>query len=159
MLNNSNIWPRSLDHISHKNFSETITANVVLGIPNIKIDLNNVCGPCQIWIQIWMSHKMMQHPSITRVLELLDYYSRFTWVSFLRDKLDTFNAFKVLFLKLMCKKNKQLKKAMRIMSDHGKEFENSLFTKFYNKHGIYHELYGFNIPQQNGVKERKNKAL
>ena len=76
-----------------------------------------------------MSHKMMKHPSTIRVLELLhldllgpmqveslgekrysffcgDDYSRFSWVSFLREKFDAFNAFKILFIKLMREKNR-----------------------------------------------------
>ena len=90
----------------------------------------------------------MQHPSTTRVLELLhmdlmgpmkveslggkrnafvcvDDISRFSWVQFLREKYDTFNSFKVLFVKLMLEKNNALKNAVRIRSDQGKEFENS----------------------------------
>ena len=59
----------------------------------------------------------------------------------------------------MCEKNRQLKKAIKIRSDHGKEFENSLFTKFNNKHGIDHEFYASNTSQQNRVKEGKNRAL
>ena len=59
----------------------------------------------------------------------------------------------------MPKKNRQLKKAIRIRSDHGKEFENSLFTKFYNKHGIEHEFLTHRVPQQNEVEEKKNRAL
>ena len=78
-----------------------------------------------------MSYKMVQHPSTTRILELLhvnlmgpmqveciagkryvfvcvDDYSRFSWVNFLREKYDTFNAFKILFLKLMREKTRQL---------------------------------------------------
>ena len=124
----------------------------------------------------------MQHPSTTRVLELLhmdlmgpmpveslggkryvficvDDYSRFSWVRFLREEFDTINAFKILFLKLMREKNRQLNKAIRIRSDHGKEFENSIFTKFGNKHGINHEFYALKTPQQNGVEEGKNRAL
>ena len=68
---------------------------------------------------------------------IVDDYSRFSWVSFLGEKSDTFNAFKILFLWLMHENNKQLKKAIRIRSDHGKEFENSNFTKFCNQYGIY----------------------
>ena len=67
-------------------------------------------------------------------------YSRFTWVSFFREKFDTFIAFKILFLKLVREKKKQLKKYIRIRSDHGKEFENSLFTKFCNKQEMDHEF-------------------
>ena len=70
LLNNSNIWHRRLGHIIHKSLSETIAADAVLGISNMEFDLENVCNPCQIKKQIQMSHKMMQHPSTTRVLEL-----------------------------------------------------------------------------------------
>ena len=86
-------------------------------------------------------------------------YSRFSWVSFLREKSYTFNAFKILFLKLMREKNRQLKKATRIRSDHGKEFENSYFTNFCNKRGIDHEFSAATTPQQNRVEEGKNKVL
>ena len=72
-------------------------------------------------------------------------------VSFLREKSDKFNAFKLLFLNLMRDKNRQLNKAIKIKSDHGKEFKNSLFTKFCNKHGIDHEFSTPKTPQQNGV--------
>ena len=119
-----------------------------------------------------MSHKMMQHPSTKRFLELLhmdllgqmqmeslggkryvfvcvDDYSRFSRVSFLREKSNTFNDFKILFLKLMSEKNRQLKKAIRLRSAHGKEFENTLFTNFCNKHGIDHEFFSPKTPQHN----------
>ena len=81
------------------------------------------------------------------VFVCVDDYLRFSWVSFLREKSDTFNAFKILFLKLMHEKNRQHKKAIRIMSDHGKEFENSHFTKLCNKHGIDHEFFAPKTPQ------------
>ena len=48
LLNNSDIQHRRLGHISHKNLCETIIVDVVLGNPNMKIDLEKVCGPCQI---------------------------------------------------------------------------------------------------------------
>ena len=44
LLNNSDIWHRRLDHISHKSLNETIVANVVLGIPKMKADPGNICG-------------------------------------------------------------------------------------------------------------------
>ena len=142
----------------------------------MEINLEKVCSPCQIKKQIQMSHKMMQHPSTTRVLKLLytdlmrpikfrgekvfvDDYLGFSWVSFLIEKSDTLNAFKILFLKLMREKNRQFKKAIRLRSDHGKKFENSHFTKFCNKHGIDHEFSTPKTPQQNRVEEGKNKAL
>ena len=37
----------------------------------MKVDSKKVCRPCQIKKQIQKSHKMVQHLSTTRVLELL----------------------------------------------------------------------------------------
>ena len=50
-------------------------------------------------------------------------YSRFIWVSFLREKSGTFNIFKILFLKLMREESRQLKKAIKIRSDHGRSLK------------------------------------
>ena len=46
-----------------------------------------------------------------------------------------------------------------VRSDYGKEFENSIFTDFCNKHGISHEFSSLKTPQKNGVVERKNHTL
>ena len=59
----------------------------------------------------------------------------------------------------MFENNHHPKKDERIRSDIGKEFENSLFSKFCNKHGIIHEFSAPKTPQQDGVVERKNKTL
>ena len=89
----------------------------------------------------------------------VDDYLRFSWVSFLREKFETFNAFKILYLNLMREKNKQLKKTIGIRCDHEKEFENSLFTKFCSKHGINHEFSTLMASQHNGMEEGKKKSL
>ena len=77
----------------------------------------------------------------------------------LREKSDTFNSFEALFVTVVLEKNDHLKKAVRIRSDHGKEFENSLFSELCNKHGITHEFSTPKAHQQNGVVERKNRTL
>ena len=59
----------------------------------------------------------------------------------------------------MVEKNHHLKKTIRIRSDHGKEFKDSLFFEFYNKHGITHEFSVPKKPQHNGVVNQKNKTL
>jgi len=41
-------------------------------------------------------------------------------------------------------------KILKVISDHGGEFENEPFETFYEKHGT---------PQQNGVVERNNRTL
>ena len=59
----------------------------------------------------------------------------------------------------MHEKNHHLKKAVRIRSDHRREFENTLFIEFCNKHAIKHEFSTPKTPQHNRVAERKNKTL
>ena len=62
-------------------------------------------------------------------------------------------------LRLKNEKSINIGKIIRIRSDHGKEFENSIFSNFCNKHGIAHEFSAPKTPQQNGVVERKNRTL
>ena len=152
-MNNSDIWHKRLDHISSRSLNETIVANGVLRILKLKVDPGKMCGPCQLGKQVRSSHKVTQHLSTTRTLELLhmdlirpmhveilkgkryafmcvDYFSRYSWVYFLKEKSYTFDAFEALFIKLTLEKNPHHKKVVRIRSDHGKEFENSYFDNF-----------------------------
>lgn len=89
----------------------------------------------------------------------VDDFSRFTWVDFLREKLDTSNAFKTLCLKLKVEKDCNIGKIVCIRSDHGKEFENSVHDDFYKSACISHEFSAPRTPQQNGEAERKNCTL
>ena len=86
----------------------------------------------------------------------VDDFSRYTWVDFLREKSDAFDVFKTMCLQIMNEKDTKVK---RIHSDHGKEFENSMFTNFCGEHGIFHEFSAPRTPQQNNIVERKNRTL
>jgi len=126
-----------------------------------------------------MSHQKLRHDTTSRVLELLhmdlmgpmqveslggkkyayvvvDDFSRYTWVNFIREKSDVFEVFKDLCLRLQREKESQV---IRIRSDHGKEFENNKFAGFCASEGISHEFSSPITPQQNGVVERKNRTL
>ncbi|CAH9091030.1 unnamed protein product [Cuscuta europaea] len=48
---------------------------------------------------------------------------------------------------------------IKIRSDHGTEFDNSLFDAFCKERGIDHNFSAPRTPQQNGVVERKNRTL
>ncbi|XP_039131849.1 uncharacterized protein LOC120268581 [Dioscorea cayenensis subsp. rotundata] len=83
----------------------------------------------------------------------------YTWVDFLKEKSDTFGAFKKLCMQLQNEKECQIGKIVRIRSDHGREFENAQFVEFSREHGIRHEFSAPKTPQENGVVERKNRTL
>ena len=48
--------------------------------------------------------------------------------------------------RLKNEKDSNIGKIVRIMSDHGKEFESVIFANFCNKHGITHEFSTPKIP-------------
>lgn len=60
---------------------------------------------------------------------------------------------------LQYEKGKEIGKIILIRRDHGREFENSVFSTFRNIEGIGHEFSTPITPQQNGVVEKKNRAL
>ncbi|GJZ25653.1 retrovirus-related pol polyprotein from transposon TNT 1-94, partial [Tanacetum coccineum] len=86
----------------------------------------------------------------------IDDYSRKTWVYFLNEKSQAFEAFKKF--KAMVEKEKGLKiKSMR--SDRGGEFLSKEFNKFCKDNGIQRFLTAPYSPQQNEVVERKNRTI
>jgi hypothetical protein len=50
---------------------KAISAEAVKGLPKLKIDVDNICGECQIGKQTRMSHPNLQHQVTYRALELL----------------------------------------------------------------------------------------
>ncbi|PNX96617.1 receptor-like kinase [Trifolium pratense] len=87
---------------------------------------------------------------------MVDDFSRYTWISFIKEKSENFDVFKELCIQLQREKDNVV---LRIRSDHGKEFENSKFSKFCASEGIVHEFASPITPQKNGVVERKNRTL
>ncbi|GFP88199.1 retrovirus-related pol polyprotein from transposon tnt 1-94 [Phtheirospermum japonicum] len=67
------------------------------------------------------------------VLMIVDDFSCFTWVEFLKEKYEAFKAFKNLAKKLCVRFGVSIG---RIRSDHGKEFENASFSKYCSKVGV-----------------------
>ncbi|GJW62059.1 retrovirus-related pol polyprotein from transposon TNT 1-94 [Tanacetum coccineum] len=82
------------------------------------------------------------------ILVIVDDYSRFTWVKFLRSKDET-PEFVINFLKQI---QVGLNKTVRyIRTDNGTEFVNQVMSKYYEDVGIFHQKSVPRTPQQNGV--------
>nr|GEZ38518.1 hypothetical protein [Tanacetum cinerariifolium] len=90
------------------------------------------------------------------ILVIVDDYSRFTWVKFLRSKDETLN-FIIKFLKMIQVRLKV--PVRRIRTDNGTEFVNQTLLDYYEEVGISHETSVARSPQQNGVVERRNHTL
>jgi len=89
-------------------------------------------------------------------LVIVDDYSRWTWVKFLRSKDNAYDVFSNFCTQIQSEKEMNI---LRVRSDHGGEFENEPFETFCEKHGIVHEFSSPRTPQQNRVVERKNRTL
>ncbi|KAJ0616238.1 putative RNA-directed DNA polymerase [Helianthus annuus] len=89
-------------------------------------------------------------------LVVTDDYSRFSWVSFLKSKDETYDSLMALFKKI---ENLYQMRIKRIRSDNGTEFKNNKMEEFCDERGILHEFSAPYTPQQNGVAERKNRTL
>ncbi|GJZ44899.1 retrovirus-related pol polyprotein from transposon TNT 1-94 [Tanacetum coccineum] len=90
------------------------------------------------------------------ILVIVDDYSRFTWVRFLRTKDEAPEAI------IKCIKNIQVRlnaTVRNVRTDNGTEFVNQTLREFYENVGISHQTSVARTPQQNGVVERRNRTL
>ena len=89
---------------------------------------------------------------------ILDDYSRYGWVLFLKNTRDTFQLFYKWFIKIKIKNQFNIRiKSIRI--DNGTEFINNNFNQFLSAYGIIHQKTVSYKPQSNGRAERFNGTL
>ncbi|KAJ9543811.1 hypothetical protein OSB04_023518 [Centaurea solstitialis] len=90
------------------------------------------------------------------VLVIVDDFSKYTWVNFLRSK-DGASDIIISFIR-----NVQVRLQLPVQvirTDNGTEFKNRKLDSFLDSVGITHTFSAARTPQQNGVVERKNRTL
>ena len=90
------------------------------------------------------------------ILVLIDEFSRFTWVEFIRKKSQVPSVLINLLKRLQVLHGLQVRV---LRSDNGTEFKNSVIEEYLASVGITHNFSAPRTPQQNGVVERKNRTL
>jgi transposase InsO family protein len=141
----------------------------------VKFESNLVCAPCCHGKMIDVSHssvntmmtgqlRQLVHmdtvgSSCVRsmdgkwyVLVIIDDYSLYSWVLFLKSKHEVFEHFWSLAFRLNNEHPNCLK---AICSDNGTKFSNVSFDPFCLEHGVDRYLSAPREPQQNGVVEQK----
>lgn len=118
---------------------------------------NNTSRPLEL------VHTDLCGPTRTRALAgeryfmlLIDDFLRMTWVTFLHDKSQAFERFKI-FWKMVERESGCKLKCLRY--DQGGEFTSNEFQKYYERHGIRRQYSAPWTPQKNGVVERKKWTL
>ncbi|KAJ9542417.1 hypothetical protein OSB04_028923 [Centaurea solstitialis] len=173
------LWHKRLSHLNFKTINQLCINNLVVGLPDFRYTKVSLCSACEKGKQTRASFKSKQISSISSPLQLLhmdlfgpvnvqsiagkkytlvivDEYSRYTWVFFLRSKSDAPEEI-ILFVRKMERLNNLTVRSIR--SDHGTEFKNSTLETFFDQKGISQNFSSVRTPQQNGVAERRNRTL
>lgn len=87
---------------------------------------------------------------------LVDDYSRFMWVYFLKSKDEALGGFKIFCAMV---ENKPGKKVKVLRTDRGGEFCSNEFKKYCDENGIERHYTAPYSPQQNGIVERRNRTV
>nr|GEY55777.1 retrovirus-related Pol polyprotein from transposon TNT 1-94 [Tanacetum cinerariifolium] len=90
------------------------------------------------------------------VLVIVDDYSRYTSVYFLRTKDETPEVIKNFLKKIYVRLQAPV---IIVHTDNGTEFKNHVLKEYFDSVGITHETSSAKTPQQNGVVERRNRML
>ncbi|GJX60804.1 putative ribonuclease H-like domain-containing protein [Tanacetum coccineum] len=173
------LWHRRLNHLNFGTINDLARKDLVRGLPRLKFEKDHLCSACQLGKSKKFSHRPKSENTNMEVLHTLhmdlcgpmrvesikgkkyilvivDDYSRFTWVKFLRSKDET-PEFVTNFLKQI---QVGLNKTVRfIRTDNGTEFVNQALSAYYEGVGISHQKSVPRTPQQNGVVERRNRTL
>ncbi|GJR60686.1 retrovirus-related pol polyprotein from transposon TNT 1-94 [Tanacetum coccineum] len=177
--NKSWLWHRRLNHLNFGTINDLAKKDLVRGLPRLKFEKYHLCSACQLGKSKKHTHKPKPENTNVEVLNTLhmdlcgpmrvqitngkkyilvivDDYSRFTWVKFLRSKDET-SEIVIKFLKQI---QVGLNKTVRyVRTDNGTEFVNKDLTDYYERVGIFHQKTVPRTPQQNGVVERRNRTL
>ena len=168
------LWHQRFRHANYKQVAKVSKLEAVVGLPKFGKIEKNVCGK-----QTKSTHPKVNVVATSRSLELLhvdlmgptrmesmggkryimvvvDDFSRYSWVEFLREKSEACDKMERLCKRLQNEKGVPI---VKIRSGHGKEFESAKFEAFCNEHSIKKEFSAPKIPQQNGVVERKNWVI
>ncbi|GJU23724.1 retrovirus-related pol polyprotein from transposon TNT 1-94, partial [Tanacetum coccineum] len=177
--NKSWLWHLRLKHLNFGTINDLARKDLVRGLPRLKFEKDHLCSACQLGKSKKHTHKPKPENTNLEVLNTLhmdlcgpmrvqtingkkyilvivDDYSRFTWVKFLRSKDET-PAVVIKFLKQI---QVGLNKTVRyVRTDNGTEFVNKDLTDYYERVSIFHQKTVPRTPQQNGVVERRNRTL
>ncbi|GJZ83344.1 retrovirus-related pol polyprotein from transposon TNT 1-94 [Tanacetum coccineum] len=173
------LWHRRLSHLNFGTINDLTRLDLVDGLPKFKYGKDHLCSACERGKSKKASHPPKLVPSDHSKLELLhmdlcgpmrvasingkryilvivDDYSRYTWVYFLRSKDETPEIIK----KFIAQAQLNYKaKVCKIRTDNGTEFKNTTLKAHYEKLGIMQQFSIARTPQQNGVVERCNRTL
>ncbi|KAJ9536355.1 hypothetical protein OSB04_un000473 [Centaurea solstitialis] len=173
------LWHRRLCYQNFKDVNKLVSKRLVSGLRETRLSKDTLCSACEQGKMKRSSHppKMetncknpldmihmdlcgpMRVERLARkkyMLVLVDEFSRFTWLEFLRAKFDAADRIIAFIKQIQILLGHKVKK---LRSDNSTEFRNAKLQSFLEDVGISHNFSVVHTPQQNGVVERKNRTL
>ncbi|GJV46768.1 retrovirus-related pol polyprotein from transposon TNT 1-94 [Tanacetum coccineum] len=173
------LWHKRLAHLNFKTINKLAKQNLVIGLPLIVYSKDKPCSSCGKGKHHRASFKTKHTSSIKKCLHLLhmglfgpltprsinyekytlvivDEYSRYTWVYFLKKKSQAPETI-MSFIKRV--ENQNDIKVKQLRNDNGTEFRNSILVNFCDEKRISQNFSSPYTSEQNVVAERKNRTL
>lgn len=177
-VNEKMLWHKRLGHICEAYMDTMKRKGAVRNLTYLPGKLED-CEACTVGKLVQYPHRMLKDTTSNEALELLhmdlcgplpvpsmggsryvyvivDNYSRYTSVYFLKTKDEVFDSFVEFMNKPETELNKKIKK---VRSDNGTEFVNQRFENLFKEKGIQHQRTVPYNPESNGVAERTNRTL
>nr|GEY17918.1 putative ribonuclease H-like domain-containing protein [Tanacetum cinerariifolium] len=173
------LWHQRLSHLNFDTINDLAKNDLVSGLSKFKYHKENLCPSREQGKSKRASHPPKPVPNSRQRLHLLhmdlygpmridsingkryvlvvvDDYSRYTWVHFLRSKDEAPEVIKT-FLKRISNLLQSLVIIIRTNNDI--EFKNHVLKEYFDSVGISHQMSSVRTPQQNRVVERRNQTL
>ncbi|GJQ94917.1 retrovirus-related pol polyprotein from transposon TNT 1-94 [Tanacetum coccineum] len=172
------LWHQRLSHLNFDTINDLAKNDLVIGLPKFKYHKEHLCPSCKKGKRIKASHKPKPVPNSKQRLHLLhinlcgpirvesingkryvlvivDDYSLYTWVHFLRSKDEAPKEIKTFLKKIIVPLQALV---IIVRTDNGTKFKNQVLKEYFDSVGISHQASSIRTPQQNRVMERRNRS-
>ncbi|GKB40345.1 retrovirus-related pol polyprotein from transposon TNT 1-94 [Tanacetum coccineum] len=173
------LWHQRLSHLNFDTINELAKNNLVIGLPKFKYLKDHLCPSCEQGKSKKSPHKPKPIPISKNMLHLLymdlcgpmrvesinskryvlvivDDYSHYTWVYFLRSKDEAREVIKTFLKKIQVLRQAPI---IIVRTDNGTKFTNQVLKAYFEDVGISHQMPAIKTPEQNDVVERRNRTL
>nr|GEW16095.1 retrovirus-related Pol polyprotein from transposon TNT 1-94 [Tanacetum cinerariifolium] len=173
------LWHQRLSHLNFDTINDLAKNDLVSGLPKFKYHKEHLCSSCEQGKSKRPSHPPKPVPNSRQRLHLLymdlcgpmriasingkryvlvivDDYSRYTLVHFLRSKYEAPEVIKTFLKRITILLQSPV---IIIRTDNGTEFKNQVLKEYFESVGISHQVSSIRTPQQNGVVKRRNQML
>nr|GEX60131.1 hypothetical protein [Tanacetum cinerariifolium] len=173
------LWHQRLSHLNFDTINDLAKYDLVSGLPKFKYHKEHLCSSFEQGKRKRASHPPKPVPNSRQrlhlfhmdlcgpmrissingkryVLVIVDDYSRYTWVHFIRSKDEAPEVIKTFLKRITVLLQSPV---IIIRTDNDTKFKNQALKKYFDSIGISHQMSFVRTPQKNRVVERRNRML